>query len=123
MPKSRTGDFYWTYHKFQHRKIDFSSFSKAVKNLRRFHFVLITEWLDQSAPLMAAGLGWQAAPKQVLPHEIQAPRKNKANIPARKLLPSDDYYRLAEENALDLLLFAVAKKIFLERLKCDISLV
>lgn len=118
-PSSRTGDFYWTYHKFQHKKIDFPMFNKAVQNLRKFHLVLITEWLERSAPVMNAGLGWRDAPKQVLPHEVQAPRKNKANIPSRKLLSSEDYDTLTQENVFDLLLFAVAKRIFLERSKCS----
>eukprot|EP01036_Dinobryon_divergens_P026949 gene26950-35648_t len=117
-PTSRTGDFYWTYHKFQHKKIDFPTFDKAVQNLRKFHLVLITEWLERSAPVMNAGLGWRDAPKQVLPHEVQAPRKNKANVPSKQLLSSEDYDTLAQENVFDLLLFAVAKRIFLERSKC-----
>jgi len=38
------GDFYWTYHKFQNRKITWETFSTALTNLRKFHLILVLEW-------------------------------------------------------------------------------
>jgi len=116
----RTGDFYWTYHKYRRKPISYESFSRAVRNLRRFHLVLVTEWLDHSQSLLESGLGWTVAPQKVLPHEVQAKRteKDKLARPALRLLSKEDYSQLADENALDLLFFTIAKRIFLERLQC-----
>ena len=118
-PPTNKGDFYWTYHKYWKKPITLELFLKALHNVRRFNLVLVTEYLVYSVPLIEAVLGWKQAPKQVLPHEVQAVRANKKNIPASARMAPDKYAIACRENALDLLLFSLAKRIYLERLSCD----
>lgn len=140
-PESRTkglgGDFYWTYHKFNAREkmrrsmrvsaaadspasftpaVSWEEFSTAVEHLRRFHVVLVMEWLDSSGPLVERALGWTVPPRQVLPHEGQAARADKRSKAAREALPAADYEYLLEENAFDLLLYHIGRRLYLERL-------
>jgi hypothetical protein len=70
-PPRNKGDFYWTYHKYQRKPLTWGQFSMSLHNLRRFHVLLVTEWLDSSPPLLLQALGWTSPPKQVLPHEVQ----------------------------------------------------
>lgn len=70
-PPRNKGDFYWTYHKYQRKPLTWGQFSMSLHNLRRFHVLLVTEWLDSSPPLLRQSLGWTSPPKQVLPHEVQ----------------------------------------------------
>jgi len=119
LPQPKTGDFYWTYHKFRKTPVTLSMFLRSLENVRRFDLVLVTEYLEVSSSLIEKVLGWKAPPKQVLPHEIQAVRSSHKNIPAKELLPPADYKVVAEENVFDLLLFEISKRIFLERLHCS----
>lgn len=82
--------------------------------------MLITEWMDSCLPILNERLGWTRAPRQVLPHEVQARRteEDKRNKPARLKMAPAEYAAVANENALDLLLFEAVKRIFLERLHC-----
>jgi hypothetical protein len=52
------GDFYWTYHKYQNVPITWDSFSEALRNLRKFHLILVLEWIGASSDLIASTLGW-----------------------------------------------------------------
>jgi hypothetical protein len=117
-PPSNTGDFYWTYHKFQKQPITWDLFVRSLRNFRRFHVILVTEWLDSSVPLIERVLGWKTPPKQVLPHEVQAVRATKKSLAAKDILPPDDYAAVLKENVFDLLFFTIAKRIYLERLAC-----
>jgi hypothetical protein len=71
VPNNYKGDFYWTYHKFWKKSVTFESFMKAVRNIRKFNLLLITEWLSTATPLVDDVLGWTVPPRQVLPHEVQ----------------------------------------------------
>ena len=114
------GDFYWTYHKFQKKPLSWEHFSIALANLRKFHLILILEWMDDSAGIIDETLGWNVPPKQVLPHENQAKRKigdngSKKSLKAKELLSEEDYRYLIKDNIYDVLFFHIAKRIFLER--------
>jgi hypothetical protein len=113
------GDFYWTYHKYQKAPVTWAQFAASLQNLRKYHVLLITEWLDSSPPLLQAALGWTSPPKQVLPHEVQAVRAEKKSVAAKDAVPPADYQHLLKENALDVLYFHAAKRIYLERLTCS----
>jgi hypothetical protein len=117
-PKHK-GDFYWTYHKFWNKPMTWDMFAKATLNIRRFHLILITEWLDSSSVLLNRVLGWHVPPKQVLPHESQALRDTHRSVGARASLSEADYNRITEENIFDLLFFHIVKRIYLERLICE----
>eukprot|EP01038_Epipyxis_sp_PR26KG_P016542 gene16542-22583_t len=117
-PPINTGNFYWTYHKYNKQKITWEMFQLALKNLRQFHLVLVTEWLNESAPLIESVLGWKTPPKQVLPHEVQAVRGNKKSKKAADNIPPQDYDYLRTENSFDLLFFELSKRLFLERIAC-----
>ena len=131
----KTSDFYWTYHKFNKHTskkslrgspllvinnpgVVWEDFFEAVTNIRRFQVILITEWLDFAPPIIENQLGWKTPPKHVLPHEIQAIRTVKKSKVAKSMLPLEEYEIISEENCLDLLLYEIAKRIFLERLSC-----
>jgi len=120
-PPANKGDFYWTYHKFWKKPITLKLFLKALTNVRRFNLVLVTEYLDFAAPMIESVLGWRVPPKQVLPHEVQAVRKEHKNIPASVRMASDKYAVVCRENVFDLLLFSLSKRIFLERLSCEMA--
>ena len=118
VPRNANSDFYWTYHKFSRMPLDWAFFSRSLLNIRSFHLLLVTEYLDFSGPMIQKTLGWASPPKQVLPHEVQAPRQQKKNVPARSLMPIDDYREIAAENVVDILLFDVVRRIWLERFTC-----
>jgi hypothetical protein len=116
----KTGDFYWTYHKFNNREITWEMFVSALRNIMKFQVIFVTEWLDATSPIVLNHtLGWTVPPKKVLPHEVQALRGNAKSITAEQAIPPDDYNYLLLENALDLLFFRCVQRIYLERLKCD----
>lgn len=117
------GDFYWTYHKFQRRQITWKSFSTALTNLRKFHLILVLEWINSSHEIIRETLAWFIPPKQVLPHESQALRAGKTgkkkSLSAKESIPPEDYLYLIKDNIYDLLFFHLAKRIYLERIfKC-----
>jgi hypothetical protein len=123
-----TGDFYWTYHKFQHYSIAEKDFLLALTNLRKFNLVLVLEWLDLDITRTALDrvLGWTAPPTKVRPHDGQAPNRESAQVDAairssssKKVLPHADYLFIAEDNALDMLFYHVVLRMFLERSACD----
>jgi hypothetical protein len=126
--RAAAGDFYWTYHKFNAREkqrraaqkppLSWEEFSTALHTLRRFQVLLVMEWLDSSAPFIEATLGWKVPPKQVLPHEVQAKRNDKKSKASREMLGRDEYTYLLTENVMDLLLFEITKRIYLERVAC-----
>ena len=117
-PPANKGDFYWTYHKFWKKPITLQMFLKSVENVRKFNLLLVTEFLDYSVPLLDEVLGWKVPPKQVLPHEVQAMRAVKKNIPASARMAPDVYAAVCRDNVFDLLLFDLVKRIFLERYAC-----
>lgn len=117
--KPKTGDFYWTYHKYMNKKITWDMFSKALHNIMRFHAIFVTEWLEQSSSfILNHTLHWSVPPKQVLPHEVQAKRKIKKSSSAQDSMPPEDFAFLLKENALDLLFFKAVQRVYLERLGC-----
>ncbi len=117
-PPVNRGDFYWTYHRYHNQPMTYSRFMKSIENLRRFHIILITEWLDTSGTLLQRVLNWKIPPRQVLPHEVQAVRKDKVSRPSIELLSREDYHYLITDNIFDLLFFQITKRIYLERLFC-----
>ena len=119
IPPSNLGDFYWTYHKYEKIKIDWNMFHAAISNLLRFHIILVLEWIDSAPPILEDVLGWRVPPKQVLPHEVNAPRDNKKSVAAANVLPTVDYEFMSVDNIFDILLFHVAKRIYLERMHCS----
>ena len=116
-----TSDFYWTYHKFNKRSISWEMFSKALRNIMRYHLIFVTEWLEPSSTVVLnKTIHWNIPPKQVLPHEVQAKREKKKSLHAEEAIPKEDYNYLLLENLLDLLYFKCVQRVYLERLKCDI---
>ena len=120
-PIGNKGDFYWTYRKYEDKRITWTMFERAVKNILKFHIILILEYIDTSPPLIERILGWKNPPRQVLPHEGNAPRENKKSIPAIEALSAEDYIFLSRDNMLDVLFFEIVKRIYLERLHCSPS--
>jgi hypothetical protein len=116
---AKTGDFYWTYHKYHNKKVTWNMFESAMQNIMKYHLIFVTEWLEPSSSvILNKSLGWKVPPKQVLPHEQQAIRLNKKSPPASELLPKEDYLFLLKDNILDLLFFRTVQRMYLERLKC-----
>jgi hypothetical protein len=137
LPKPKTGDFYWTYHKYQklmkqqlHHSVEggigFKFFQRSLQNLQQFHLVLVTEFLDlpQHFDMVTDTLGWIVPPKKTLPHAVQAHRDTDAasgktvSVRAKDALTPAEYARLAQENVFDLLLYAVVRRMVLERMAC-----
>lgn len=112
------GNFYWTYDKYQDTAISWDDFVQSIDTLRRFHLVLIMEWLEYSDHMIEEVLGWKDKPRQVLPHEGQAKRADKKSKSARELLEADVYNHVREDNALDHLFYHIGRRIFLERHAC-----
>jgi hypothetical protein len=111
-------DFYWTYHKYQGRPLTLDMFLQSLRHVLAFHLVLVTEWLDSSAPLIEEVLGWHTPPKQVLPHESSVAKRDASyrRVPIREVIGEADYAFVTEENIFDLLLFHIAQRLYLERL-------
>lgn len=137
LAKPGTGDFYWTYHKFQqgykqqqHHAVEggvgFPFFKRALIHLQQFHLVLVTEFLDIDShfDMIHKVLGWTVPPTKTLPHASQADRKEDAatgktaSVRAKDALNHNDYMRLAMENVFDLLMYAVVRRMVLERMTC-----
>lgn len=112
------GNFYWGYHKYRKRVFEWTDFNVAVDSLRRFHAVLVLEWLKESDRMIEEIFGWAQAPRQVLPHEVQAVRSEKKSKCARDLLEEGVFEKVREGNVLDHLFYAVARRVFLERYTC-----
>ncbi len=112
------GDFYWTYNKYRGRDLDWADFSTAVDTLRRFHAVLVLEWLGESDKMMEEVFGWTEAARRVLPHEVQAKRKEKVSSGAREKLDAAVFEATRKENVFDHLFYHVGRRIFLERYAC-----
>lgn len=119
-PHPKGGDFYWTYHKYHWRTIDWRMFVDALDNIMRYHLIVVTEWLDNSSPeLLSRVLNWTSPPKKVLPHEVQFKRDvNKTSALAKDILPAAEYEFLASDNALDLLFFQCVQVVYMERFRC-----
>ena len=87
--------------------------------------VLITEWLDSSPPLIEEILGWKIPPKQILPHESNAIKRNESykKITIKELIGENDYNFILNENIFDLLLHQIMQRLYLERLhSCHLNL-
>lgn len=117
------GNFYWTYDKYRGKdgeaKLrEWALFARAVDTLRRFHLVLVLELLNDGDDEIARVLDWTAPPRQVLPHEKQAQRSEKASKRARELLDAKVFAKTREHNVLDHLFYHVGRRIFLERYAC-----
>lgn len=113
------GNFYWAYNKYQARVLTWEDFRMAMDTLLRFHVVLVMEWLDEANATMKSTLGWTEAPRQILPHEVQAARQEKKSKSARALLDKKVFDSTREANVLDHLFFEAARRIFLERHACE----
>lgn len=120
------GDFYWTYHKFQHVSINEQEFLQALMNLRHFNLILVMEYLDLELTTIVLDkvLGWKAPPTKIRPHDQQAPNRESLNNLAirssssKKILPPIDYAFVSQDNALDMLFYHVVLRVFLERVAC-----
>ena len=117
------GNFYWSYDKYRGKEGEarvrsWEGFAKAVDTLRRFHLVLVLEWLNDGDAEIARVLGWTAPPRQVLPHESQAKRAEKASKSARALLDPKVFAATREDNVLDHLFYHVGRRVFLARYAC-----
>ena len=95
------------------------AFQLAVDTLRRFNLVLILELLESADPMIAGTLGWTEPARQVLPHDKQMSRADKASKRARAALRPEVWARLSEVNVFDLLLYHWARRLYLERLVCE----
>lgn len=128
IPLDMKADFYWTYHKYydHQRNIDlryhltWEDYLKAIDTLSSFSLILILEWIksDVSHQIIDRILGWPVPPKQVLPHEVQAIRDVKKSVSVQDRLTPSEYITIAKENAIDLLFFDIAKRMFIERTIC-----
>lgn len=118
------GNFYWTYDKYRGKQKEAQTvrtwdvFNRAVDTLRRFHLVLVLEWLNDGDEEIEQVLDWRAPPRQVLPHESQAKRAEKKSKRARDLLDAQVFQATREDNVLDHLFYHVGRRIFLERYAC-----
>lgn len=120
-------DLYWSYHKYQSVPLTYEMFQKALTRIRKFHVLLITEWLNGASGMLEEALGWKVPPKKVLPHQSQANRKasdkeeesKEFDSYVEKVVGSKVYREISVDNVYDILLFHCAKRIYLERLhKC-----
>lgn len=111
-------DFYWGYHKYQERVFEWTDFSVAIDTVRRFHVVLVLEWLKDSDKMIEEIFGWSQAPRQVLPHEVQAVRSDKKSKSARDSVGEELFEEIRKRNVIDHLFYAVTRRIFLERYAC-----
>jgi len=120
-PPANIGEFYWTYRKYNQRPVSWQAMVDAVANLRKFHVLMVLDWMDkpQTLDLLKRELGWTSPPKQVLPHEVQAVRQVKTSTKAIDSMPIQDFVFTQKENIFDLLLFEVVKHIYIERAFCD----
>lgn len=134
-----TGDFYWTYHKFQRLykkheigngndgKFGFLFFKRTLMNLQQFHLILVTEFLDLAPHfnMITKTLAWTVKPKKTLPHAQQAHREidngtgMTKSVRAKDALLQEDYMRLASENVFDVLFYAIVRRLVLERMTCS----
>ena len=91
--------------------------NRSISTLRQFHLILQMDWLNDNAThsVTKEVLGWSIPPKKVLPHESQARRKGKTAT-AVEALGQEDYSFLLEDNAFDLLMYHVSRRISLERM-------
>ena len=89
--------------------------------MRKFHIVLVTDWLEFAPPVIEDVLGWKTPPKKVLPHASQANRDaNYKRVPIVEVIGQQDYDFVLEENVFDLLFYQCMQRLFLERLhSCD----
>jgi len=120
-PTTNLGDFYWTYRKYENRKITWDMFYNALQNFLKFHIILVLEWIESAPILLDDSLGWKVPPKQVLPHEGMAPRAVKKSLTAASVLSPEDYEFMIKDNIFDMLFFSIAKRIYLERLLCKLK--
>lgn len=134
----RGGDFYWTYHKYQKLMkqqlqgtvkggLPFSFFKNSLVNLQStFDLLLVLEYMDMPShfSMIKKKLGWIVPPVKTLPHETQARREvskdtgKTVSVTAKEAIPTKDYERLARENVFDLLMYAVVRRMVLERMTC-----
>lgn len=117
------GNFYWSYDKYRGKEgeaklREWALFARAVDTLRRFHLVLVLEWLNDGDDEIRRVLGWEKPPRQVLPHEQQAKRAEKTSKRARELLDPMVFAATREDNVLDHLFYQLGRRIFLERYAC-----
>ena len=91
--------------------------NRSINTLRQFHLVLQTEWLKDNTTheLIAKVLGWTVPPRMVLPFEGQAKRQGRTAT-AKEALEKEDYDYLLSDNAFDLLMYHISRRISLERM-------
>eukprot|EP00752_Nemacystus_decipiens_P012166 g10785.t1 len=113
-------DLSWSYHKFNpwKDKVSWEALKTSMEVLMRFHLILVLDFVDDEMWALNEALGWDAARKQVLPHERQAVRVSKKSISAREALPSEVWSEIVNANVFDVLLFQWAKRMYLERSAC-----
>ena len=67
LAKEKTGDFYWTYHKYRNENMSYDMFSRSLKHVQQFHLLLVLEFLDledggvkmKAAAYIQKVLGWK----------------------------------------------------------------
>ena len=90
-----------------------AAFARALDTLERFHAVLPMEWYSYTPEVLRELLGWtQLDEVHVVPSGKVQATATQAEVDAQT------YARLWEENRFDYLLYAWARRVFLERLNC-----
>jgi hypothetical protein len=108
--------------------------AQAIDNVLRLHLVLSMEWLAYAGGQVTGVLGFRnvsGLTQRVRPHISQAQRKDaqetnplgaasitKASWDPQTYLTPDQFQRMSETLALDMVLTDAARRIFLERLVC-----
>jgi len=110
----------------------------ALNTVSQFNLVLVMEWLAYSSPLINSILGFNntsTVTKRVRPHAIGSKKRddghkeNKlgaAGIDSSRWVPevyldARTYQRMREDLAMDEVLYDAARRLFLERLVCEIE--
>ena len=105
----------------------YSFFKNSLIHLQStFDLVLVIEFMDLPShfDMITKKLGWTVLPVKTLPHETQAKREKAVDtgktvsVTAKEAMPAKDYDRLARENVIDLLMYAVVRRMVLERMTC-----
>ena len=90
-----------------------AAFARALDTLERFHAVLPMEWYSYTPEVLRTLLGWTQL------DEVHVVPSGKVQATATQAeVDEQTYARLWEENRFDYLLYAWARRVFLERLNC-----
>ena len=100
----------------------------AIDTLSQFHLVLFIDWLSYSTAMIQEIMGFEKIDEDELtnvvrPHIHQAPERNEAEktkYDAKSYLSEEMYASMNHDLALDEILTDIAKRLFLERLVCEI---